>query len=114
PGDVHASPALRRHLAGVLLARSLAALGGRGVEDTVAISLTLNRAAGRRPGQPRPSLGGFPRFQPQVTGSHGGWERGRCGACAVRARCAWTERSCAAASCSPCNATGAVWIPLKE
>src|SRR5262249_38570974 len=27
PGDVHASPALRRHLAGVLLARSLAALG---------------------------------------------------------------------------------------
>ena len=27
PGDVHASPALRRHLAGVLLARSLDALG---------------------------------------------------------------------------------------
>jgi len=54
------------------------------VEDTVAISLTVNGASVRRRVEPRQSLVDFLRYELELTGSHVGCEHGVCGACSVR------------------------------
>ena len=54
------------------------------MDDTVAVSLTVNGAAVSRRVEPRQSLVDFLRYELELTGSHVGCEHGACGACSVR------------------------------
>ncbi len=54
------------------------------MDDTVAISLTVNGTAVSRRVEPRQSLVDFLRYELELTGSHVGCEHGVCGACSVR------------------------------
>jgi len=54
------------------------------VDDTVAVSLTVNGTAVRHRIEPRQSLVDFLRYELELTGSHVGCEHGVCGACSVR------------------------------
>ena len=82
PGDVHGSPALRRHLARVLLARVVGRLvGGAAREDHADRQRRADHA--RRRGADR-TWSTFSATTSGFTGSHVGCEHGVCGACTVR------------------------------
>jgi carbon-monoxide dehydrogenase small subunit len=54
------------------------------MDESVAISLTVNGAPVSRRVEPRQSLVDFLRYGLELTGSHVGCEHGVCGACTVR------------------------------
>ena len=54
------------------------------MDDTVAVSLTVNGITVSRRVEPRQSLVDFLRYELELTGSHVGCEHGVCGACSVR------------------------------
>jgi len=54
------------------------------MDESIAISLTVNGVAVNRRVEPRQSLVDFLRYGLELTGSHVGCEHGVCGACTVR------------------------------
>ncbi len=86
PADLHGSSAYRRHLAVVLMKRTLALATQRGEGggvNTFDIELTVNGTLRQGAVEPRRTLADFLREDLGLTGTHLGCEHGVCGACTV-------------------------------
>ena len=84
-GDVQATGATKKHLAGVLLRRVAKQLMERDMSETRCdITLTVNGETVTETVDARKTLVDFLRDDLVLTGSHVGCEHGVCGACTVR------------------------------